>query len=184
MADDEGASPRELILEACRRNNTALLEETIAELASAAAKAGEQPTDHVARELNSARDGVGNGCLHLAATYGSYDVLDTLLDQEGLEIDELDRVEADTPLHKAVRYVNKLSPAEWASAGLPVVDILLDAGCDPRIRNKARLKPMELVDPRNKDLRSMLQKAEFAMQMGGDVVDDDDGPTGSGSDSD
>jgi len=43
---------------------------------------------------------------------------------------------------------------------------------------------MELVDPRNKDLRSMLQKAEFAMQMGGDVVDDDDGPTGSASDSD
>jgi hypothetical protein len=95
-------------------------------------------------------------------------------------------MEADTPLHKAVRYVNKLNKAEWASAGLPVVDILLDAGCDPRIRNKAKLKPIELADPRNAELRSLLQKAEFAMQMGGgDVVaDDDDEPTGSGSDSD
>lgn len=112
------------------------------------------------------------------------EVLDILLDQEGLEIDEIDRMEQDTPLHKAVRYVNSLGPKLWAS-GHPVVDILLDAGCDPRIRNKAKLKPFDLAEPTNKELRSMLQKAEFAMQAGGDVVqDDDDGPTGSGSDSD
>ncbi|KAF2875457.1 ankyrin repeat protein-like protein [Massariosphaeria phaeospora] len=182
---DEGASPRELILEACRRNNTSLLEETIADLASAASKAGKKPTEHVATTLNNARDGMGNGCLHLAATYGSYEVLDVLLDQEGLEIDEIDRMEKDTPLHKAVRYVNSLDKSEWASTGQPVVDILLDAGCDPRIRNKAKLKPIELVDPRNTELRQLLQKGEFAMTAGGDVVEDDDeGPTGSASDSD
>lgn len=46
---------------------------------------------------------------------------------------------------------------------------------------------MELVDPRNTDLRSLLQKAEFAQQAGNDVVVDDnadEGPTGSGSESD
>jgi hypothetical protein len=118
-------------------------------------------------------------------TYHIDDVLDVLLDQEGLEIDEIDRMEQDTPLHKAVRYVNSLDKSEWASAGHPIVDILLDAGCDPRIRNKAKLKPVELADPRNTELRSMLQKGEFAMQAGGDVVEeDDDGPTGSASDSD
>ena len=54
----------------------------------------------------------------------------------------------------------------------------------PRVRNKARLKPMELVDPRNQALRTSLQKAEFALMAGADVVvEDDDGPTGSGSDS-
>jgi ankyrin repeat protein len=112
-------------------------------------------------------------------------VLDTLLDQEGLEIDEIDRMEHDTPLHKAVRYVNSLDKSEWAGAGHPIVEILLDAGCDPRIRNKAKLKPLELVDPRNTELRSILQKGEFAMTAGGDVVvEDDDGPTGSASDSD
>jgi len=186
MADEEGASPRELILEACRRNNTSLLEETIADLASEAKKNGKKSAVHVAEVLNKSFDGVGNGCLHLAATYGSYEVLDVLLDQEGLEIDEVDRMERDTPLHKAVRYVNSLSQDAWAPVGHPIVDILLDAGCDPRIRNKAKLKPVELVDPRNKELRNILQKGEFAMMAGDDVVadDDDDGPTGSASDSD
>ncbi|KAL1797597.1 hypothetical protein ACET3X_004203 [Alternaria dauci] len=108
MADEEGASPRELILEACRRNNTELLEETLKDLAAAASKSGKKPEDHVADILNNARDGVGNGCLHVAATYGSFEVIDMLLDQEGLEIDEIDRMEQDTPLHKAVRYVNSL----------------------------------------------------------------------------
>lgn len=95
-------------------------------------------------------------------------------------------MEKDTPLHKAVRYVNSLDKSEWASAGHPIVDILLDAGCDPRIRNKAKLKPVELVDPRNTELRSMLQKGEYAMTAAGDVVEeeDDEGPTGSASDSD
>ena len=112
------------------------------------------------------------------------DVLDVLLDQEGLEIDEIDRMEKDTPLHKAVRYVNTLTKNEWES-GHPIVEILLDAGCDPRIRNKAKLKPLELVDPRNEGLRSILRKGEFAMMAGGDVVqEDDDGQAGSASDSD
>lgn len=112
------------------------------------------------------------------------EVLDILLDQEGLEIDEPDRMEKDTPLHKAVRFVNSLAKDEWEQ-GHHVVDILVDAGCDPRIRNKAKLRPFDLVDPRNTELRKMLQKAEFAMMAGGDVVEeDDDGPTGSGSDSD
>ena len=57
-----------------------------------------------------------------------------------------------------------------------------------RIRNKAKLRAMELVDPRNTELRIILQKAEFAQTAGADIVeqddDDDDGPTGSASDSD
>ena len=54
-----------------------------------------------------------------------------------------------------------------------------------RIRNKAKLKAFELVDPRNTELRKTLQKAEFAMMAGDDVVvdDEDEGPTGSASDS-
>ena len=62
------------------------------------------------------------------------EVLDLLLDQEGLEIDELDRMEKDTPLHKAVRFSNELDVKEW-DAGRQIVDILLDAGCDPRYGN-------------------------------------------------
>ena len=71
----QGASPRELILEACRRNNTSLLEETIEDLTIAAKKLGKKPTEYVAETLNKAVDGVGNGCLHIAATYGSCESL-------------------------------------------------------------------------------------------------------------
>ena len=138
----------------------------------------------VAKLLNGARDGIGNGVLHLAATAGAYEVLDLLLDQEGLEIDELDRMERDTALHKAVRCCNELDAADWAH-GQEIVEILLDAGCDPRLRNKAKLRPVDLADPRNMELRTMLQKAEYTMLAGDDVVaEDDDEVDGSGSESD
>lgn len=139
--------------------------------------------------LNDSTDGIGNYALHIAASYGSYEVLDLLLDQEGLEVDPLDRMERDTPLHKAVRWVNGLDSREKEELGRErvrgVVEILVDAGCDPRIRNKAKLRPFDLVDPRDKDLRTFLQKAEYSFQVSDDVVqDDDDGPTGSASDDD
>ena len=60
------------------------------------------------------------------------------------------------------------------------------ADCADRIRNKAKLTARELVDPRNTDLRATLQKAEFTMTAGDDVVKEDEedvGPTGSASDS-
>ncbi|KAL8728882.1 MAG: hypothetical protein Q9166_005122 [cf. Caloplaca sp. 2 TL-2023] len=172
---DEGATPRELVLEACRRNNNSLLSEVLTSFKT--------PHD-VADLLNNAKDGVGNHCLHIAASHGSYEVLDTLLDQENLEVDPLDRLERDTPLHKAVRFINTLPTSQWESAS-SIADLLIDAGADPRIRNKAKLKPMDLVDPKNKDLRESLQKAEYAMTVGDDVVirDEEQGPTDSASDS-
>lgn len=61
----------------------------------------------------------------------SDEVLDMLLDQEGLEVDPIDRMESDTPLHKAVRFINGLSKEEWESAA-SIAELLLDAGADPR----------------------------------------------------
>ena len=73
------------------------------------------------------------------AGFGSLDeVLDVLLDQEGLEVDPLDRLELDTPLHKAVRFVNGLAKAEWES-GASLVELLLDAGSDPRFVSSSAL---------------------------------------------
>jgi len=40
-----------------------------------------------------------------------------------------------------------------------------------RARNKKREKPIDLVDPRNAELRAMFQKVEFVDLAGGDVVD-------------
>jgi len=56
----QGASPRELLLESARRNNTDLLLEEVIKDAS-----------DLAGLLNSTRDGVGNTAIHLAAKNGS-----------------------------------------------------------------------------------------------------------------
>ena len=69
--------------------------------------------------------------MHIGAQYGSYEVLDMLLDQEGVEIDLTESRDGDTCLHKAVRYTNSLSQDDWED-GARIVEILLDAGCDPR----------------------------------------------------
>lgn len=122
LHDQQGASSRELLLEACRRNNTDLLSSILSEFKS---------DDQIAQFLNTATDALGCGALHIGAQYGSYEVLDMLLDQEGVEIDGTERREGDTCLHKAVRYVNSLSKDEWEE-GKAIVEILIDAGCDPR----------------------------------------------------
>jgi ankyrin repeat protein len=54
-------------------------------------------------------------------------VLDELLDQEGLEVDPVNKMEGDTPLHKAVA----LARTE-KKLGLEVVKLLVEAGADPR----------------------------------------------------
>jgi hypothetical protein len=67
---------------------------------------------------------------------------------------------------------------------------ILTFGCtEPpgnRVRNKHKQKPVDIADPRDKELRGVLQKGEYMMTAGDDVVkeDDDYEGTGSGSESD
>lgn len=122
MSDDTGASNLELLLEACRRNNPDLLSSILSSYPT--------PTS-IAQFLNTATDALGCGPLHIGAQYGAYEVLDLLLDQEGVEIDGQERREGDTCLHKAVRFVNSLGAEEWKE-GEAIVEILVDAGCDPK----------------------------------------------------
>lgn len=59
-----------------------------------------------------------------------------------------------------------------------------------RIRNKANLKAVQLVDPSNKELIKMMDDAEYTMAHQADFIDlgddagGDEDPTGSNSDSD
>lgn len=122
---DEGASPKEQLIEACRRNNTTLLTEVL-EAPPLSSKA-----DSIAKFLNTTTDALGASALHVAAQYGSYEVLDHILDQEGVEIDGQERRDGDTCLHKAVRFAND-GGMERKEESRAVVDILIDAGCDPR----------------------------------------------------
>lgn len=180
MADDEGASPKEQLLEACRRDNTELLQEVLDGMSS---KSKEQ----VAEFLNNLTDSMGNYLLHICAQYGSYDVMDSLLDVEFLECDPLTRRDAETPLHVSVKYANERN----VELGAAMVKMAIDAGCDPRVKDKHGRRPRDLVATGNEDLeelRSMLAKEEYVategLRQGQGAADHDEDDVGSASDSD
>ena len=74
-----------------------------------------------------------------------------------------------------MRYINSLprsaDSTEFASG---LIEMMVDAGSDPRIRNKAQLTPAQLVDPSNAPLRQQLQDAIEIAQNAGDFVAADD----------
>ena len=120
-------------------------------------------------------------------TWTADEIIDYLLDQEGFDCDKLNKREGATPLHSAVRWANEQGK-ENHDFVIQLIEMMLDAGSDPRIRNKAKLKAADLVNPSNTELREAIQKAEYVMQNEGDFVEvedeEDEGPTGSNSDSD
>ncbi|KAI1212667.1 uncharacterized protein F4807DRAFT_413943 [Annulohypoxylon truncatum] len=164
MADDqehEGASVKEQLIEACRRNNVDLLNEIISNCKN---------DDEISDLLNNTTTVMGNHLYHEAALQGNYEIIDTLLDQPNFECDPLTRAEGDTPLHSAIRWINSEPPAQ-RDFGNALVGMMLEAGSSTRARNKAKLTPYQLVDPRNAALRDLIQKHEYAELNAGDFVD-------------
>ncbi|CRG85863.1 hypothetical protein PISL3812_02867 [Talaromyces islandicus] len=173
MADDEGASPRELVVEACRRDQQHLIEQVLDGMS-------EKTNEEVAEFFNSVKDALGNYALHICALYGSYDVMDALFDIQYFECDPVTRVDQDTPLHVAVRYANEKDP----ELGLEMISMMCEAGCDPRVRNKPGQKPIDLVFGDNTELKSVLQKAEYVLNENiQQEQEDGDENAGSASDS-
>lgn len=120
-------------------------------------------------------------------------MLDILLDQDGVETDPRARRDGKTPLHLAVHWCNEeTGPGDWEKEGVFAhVEILLDAGCDPRLRDREGRRPVECVDGRNARLREVLRRGEMLAEAertgGGDVVvedEDGEGDRGTGSESD
>lgn len=103
------------------------------------------------------------------------DIIDMLLDQDGFECDPINRSDGDTPLHCAVRYINSLPRTQANDTfASELVSMMVDAGSDPRVKNRAQLTPAQLVDPANVALRRQLQDAIEITQNAGDFVDADD----------
>ncbi|KAL1986283.1 hypothetical protein VTN96DRAFT_6651 [Rasamsonia emersonii] len=171
MADDEGASPRELVIEACRRDQPHLIEQVLEGMA-------DKSNEEVAEFFNNVKDALGNYALHICAMYGSYDVMDALLDIQYFECDPLTRVDQETPLHLAVRFANEKDP----NLGLEMIEMMCEAGCDPRVRNKHGQKPADLVYGDHKEIKLALQKAEYILTEGVQQGDEDEA-AGSASDS-
>jgi hypothetical protein len=65
MAEVDGASPKEQILEACRRDNVDLFNEVLAAASKGTSK------EKVAEFFNFVTDTMGNHLLHVCASYGS-----------------------------------------------------------------------------------------------------------------
>jgi hypothetical protein len=100
------------------------------------------------------------------------EVIDLLLDQPGFECDPTNRQEGDTPLHSAIRWINSEPPAQ-REFGNALVDMMLEAGSNPRAKNKGGVTPSQLIDPRNKELKELLARHEYALLNKGDFVDAD-----------
>ncbi|KAI1124847.1 ankyrin repeat protein [Nemania abortiva] len=165
MADAfEGASVKEQLVEACRRNNVDLLTEIIQNCKN---------DDEISNLLNNTTSVMGNHLYHEAALQGNYEVIDMLLDQPEFECDPINRAEGDTPLHSAIRWINSEPPAQ-REFGNALVEMMLEAGSSTRVKNKAKLTPYQLVDPRNTGLRELIQKHEYAALNAGDFVGADE----------
>ncbi|RMZ81261.1 hypothetical protein DV737_g2588, partial [Chaetothyriales sp. CBS 132003] len=193
MAEIDGATPKEQILEACRRDNVELFHEVLRGMEG-------QSVEQIAQFFNDMTDTLGNHLLHVCANYGSsryplsifwgpadltaVDVMDELLNLEQLECDPLTPRDKETPIHRAVAYANERE----IDLGEAMAKILIEAGGDPRVKDKHGRKPADICTPRTEQIRVMLRQEEYALNEGlknGDVPqDDDDGPTGSASDSD
>lgn len=157
--EHEGASPKELLIEACRRNNTDLLSETLAN----------KPDAEITRLLNDTTTIMGNHLYHEAASQGNYEIIDLLLDQPSFECDPINRLEGDTPLHTAVRWLNAEPPAQ-RPFGTALIEMMLEAGSNPRVKNKGGLTALQLVDPANTELRELIRQHEYANQNAGDFI--------------
>ncbi|KAJ5184694.1 hypothetical protein N7491_007437 [Penicillium cf. griseofulvum] len=163
---DEGASPRELVVEACRRDQPHLIEQVLNEM-------DEETNEQVAQFFNEVTDSMGNHALHICAQYGSYDTMDALFDIQFFECDPLTRLDKDTPLHIAVRYANDKD----AKLGEAMIKMMCEAGCDPRVRNKHGQKPADLVF-NNNEIKKTLQQSEYIMAEG--IQNTDDGADSDG----
>lgn len=110
--------------------------------------------------------------------------MDELLNVEFLECDPLTRRDKETPIHSAVKYANERE----VELGAAVAKMLIEAGGDPRVKDSHGRKPSQICTPRTEELRKVLLEAEYVMNEGlrsaqHQQQEDDDGPTGSASDS-
>ncbi|KAF8646233.1 hypothetical protein AX16_007319 [Volvariella volvacea WC 439] len=132
--------------------------------------------------------------LHLplsSAKYLSVDVIDLILEEE-VDMD-LQNFEGDTPLHLAV--VNQRSGSE-GKARQYVIEVLLEAGADVTILNKAGDTAKDLIHSSEREILKLFSDREAEMEEekraskpavstidSRDIDVDDDGDYGSGSES-
>ncbi|KAL1935694.1 hypothetical protein VTP01DRAFT_4834 [Rhizomucor pusillus] len=161
MENDEGATPNEIMLAACRNDQDDVLEDLLM-------TKGDQ------LDVNFT-DSIGDTALHYAAKYGALNCMEILVNLDDINVNIQNKMQKETPLHKAVQY------RDDPDLALSMVDLLLEAGADPKIENRDRATPLMLVDPKDDDMKDLLERATAGYQVDdSDIADeaeyaDDDG---------
>ncbi|VDC03176.1 unnamed protein product [Peniophora sp. CBMAI 1063] len=159
-AESSGASNNERLIAAAREDNEDLLLEIF--------DAGGFDINH--------QDSLGNTALHYAAKLGNTDVLEHILSHEECDVDPLNRLDKQTPLHLAAQI-------EEQEMRKFVVEELLEAGADTTIKDKHGQLALYYVPHDDTETRGLFRKAQAQASISKDDIadDDDDGEPGSGS---
>ncbi|KAG0267499.1 hypothetical protein BG011_004533 [Mortierella polycephala] len=153
---EEGASHNELLIAACKEDNLDMLEEVLS-------------ADTSSFDINHT-DGLGNSALHYAARYASTGCLEILLYYDGINVNAVNRIEGDTPLHKAAEYHDP-------ETALEMVQILINGGASPKLQNKMKQTAVDIApSDTHADVKAFLETAALGAFIDSrDVpVDDDD----------
>jgi len=157
---EDGASNNERLLAAAKSDNEDLLLEIF-----------EDPTSF---DINF-KDGLGNTALHYAASSGSEVVLEHILSHDECDVDLRNRLAGATPLHLAVAISD-------ADLRVRIVESLLEAGADTKIKNKNGSFASDLVPPNDSATRAAFRNAQLqATFSNDDVVNGSDDEPGSDS---
>ncbi|KAI5885294.1 ankyrin [Schizophyllum commune H4-8] len=159
----EGASNNERLMAAARDDNVEMLLEIF---------------EQGGFDINY-QDGLGNTALHVAVSHGSTDVLEHILSHEDCDVDPINRIEKATPLHLAVQ-------VDHPELRKYLVESLLEAGADTRIKDKNGETALDLVPTDDTETRALFRKAAAERSRAREEVvesDDDEPGSGSGSES-
>ncbi|KAF9998625.1 hypothetical protein BGZ79_007707 [Entomortierella chlamydospora] len=151
----------EILWAACKDDNLELLDEALSL----------EGTD-----VNSI-DGLGNTALHYAARQGSKDCMEILLHFDELNVNVANRLEGDTPLHKAAAY-------EDPDMALIMVELLVNRGASLNAVNKHRQKPVDKApSDTHEEVKTFLENAALGSYYDSrDIAVEDDDSDGVPSD--
>ncbi|KAG0327064.1 hypothetical protein BGZ99_008404 [Dissophora globulifera] len=158
MSNDDGATNNERLMAACREDNLELLDEVLS-------------SDPKSFDVNYT-DGLGNTALHNAARNGSTECLEILLYFDGINVNIANRMEKDTPLHKAASYPDP-------DLALSMVQILIDNGANIKALNKQKQTAADIAPgDTHTEVKEFLERAALgsnydARDIAGDDDDDD-----------
>lgn len=155
-----GASPSERLIDAARRNNVDLFEQFTKDV---------ETPEKAIELINTSTDPSGNTALHLAAKYGNYEVMDLMLDIDGVDVNVISKMNGNTPLHYVATY--SFEDPDYA---LFLTNELINCGADTNIKNKEGLRPIDIIGSSNDAIKEALEAAGYANAFDEPIEDIED----------